>query len=181
MDAKNTVPSHFGDWQYLKKEICRGTSQPLSYAPFVFYFLLAIIGLGCLGIWVELIKVLLSANTQNFDRMLTALGTFFPALIGSSAFRLILASTDKRDKIFASFGFGMCLLAFAAAILISLLHVSFPIVTLCAAVAFAGFAIWLWWFANGDDPVFKSNLPIDAPSGGDTSKSLKGDTSGFRE
>lgn len=180
MSSNNSTGAHGGDWRYLKREIGRRTTQPFSHAPFVFYVLLAIIGLGCLGIWVELLKVATSSVHLNYDGVLTALATFFPALIGSSSLQLILSSTGNRDKVLVSFGFSVIIIAFAAAVLISLLNPLLPNFTFWASVIFAVIAVWLWWFTNGDDPTYKS-APIDAPSGGNTGRQLKGDTSGFQE
>jgi hypothetical protein len=169
-----------GDWPYLRREIRRRTFQPFSHAPFIFYVLLAILGLGCLGIWVELVKVAMSSSQSSYEGVLTALATFFPALIGSSSLQLILTSTGNRDKVLVSFGYFISSLAIAAVILISVLHAALPNITFWAAVFFTVAAIWLWWFTNGDDPTYKS-APLDASSGGDTDKPLRGDTSGFRE
>lgn len=179
MSSESKACTRSGDWHYLKREIFRRTSQPFSDVPFVFYVLLAIIGLGCLGIWVELIKVALSSG-KNYDGVLTALATFFPALIGSSALQLILVSTGNRDKVLVSFGYLVSIAAFAAVILMSVFHSLLPVLTFWTSVLFTVGAVWLWWFTNGDDPTYKS-APIDAPSGGSTSRPLNGDTSGFQE
>lgn len=180
MSSESNTGARAGDWHYIRHEIRRRTTQPFSHAPFVFYVLLAIILLGCLGIWVELIKVAISSGQPNYDGVLTALATFFPALIGSSSLQLILSSTGNRDKVLVSFGYFVSIVAFAAVVLISVLHPFLPRVTFWASVVFAVLAVWLWWFTNGDDPTYKS-APIDAPSGGNTGRQLKGDTSGFQE
>ncbi|MCA3641217.1 MAG: hypothetical protein IOC63_05065 [Methylobacterium sp.] len=175
----NTNAVH-GDWHYLRREISRRTCQPFSDVPFVFYVLLAIVGLGCLGIWFELIKLSLSSDLPKYDGVLTALATFFPALIGSSSLQLILTSTGNKDKVLVSFGYLVSLMAFGAVVLISVFHPTSPVLTLSASVLFSVFAVWLWWFTNGDDPTYKS-ASVDAASGGDTGKPLRGTTSGFKE
>lgn len=177
-DAK--IISDRGDWRYLRREIVRRTRQPFSHAPFVIYVLLAIIGLGCLGIWVELIKFFLSLGQPNYSGFLTALATFFPALVGSSSLQLILVSTGNRDKVLAAFGYGITLIAFGAAVAVNVFHPTLPKLTLWASVFFAVGAVWFWWFTNGDDPTYKS-APVDAASGGDTGKPLKGDTREYKE
>jgi hypothetical protein len=169
-----------GDWKYLGKEIRRRTREPFAHVPFVFYVILAIIGLGCLGIWVELIKLAVSPGVGNWEGVLTALATFFPALIGASSHHLILASTGSRDKVLASFGYAASTSALVGAALIAIFHKMVPNLSFWAAVVFALAAIWLWWFTNGDDPTYKS-ARIDAASGGDPDRAPKGDTSGFRE
>jgi putative Ca2+/H+ antiporter (TMEM165/GDT1 family) len=174
LGLKKGTDGSSGDWRYLWREIGRRTTQPFSHAPFVFYVLLAILGLGCLGIWVELIKVALSTGQPSYDGVLTALATFFPAMIGSSSLQLILCSTENRDKVLVSFGYFVSIVAFAAVVLISVLHPLLPGTTFWASVIFAVIAVWLWWFTNGDDPTYKS-APFDAASGGNVGRKLKGD------
>lgn len=169
-----------GDWSYLWSEIKRRTVQPFSSIPFLIYVLVAIIGLGCLGIWVELIKLALQTPGGSRGAVLTALCTFFPALIGSTAFQLILGATGKSDKIFVSIGYLVLILGLGAVILITLFNGLLPSKTFWAAVAFSAGAVWLWWITNGDDPTYKST-PVDAASGGDPNRKLKGNTQGYKE
>lgn len=180
MESGDSRDKPDGDWKYLGKELRRRTREPFAHVPFVFYVVLAIIGLGCLGIWVELIKLALSPGTGNWEGVLTALATFFPALIGASSHHLILASTGSGNKVLVSFGYVAGFAAFGGAALIAIFHRMLPDLSFWAAVVFALAAIWLWWFTNGDDPTYKS-ARIDAASGGDTERALKGDTRGFRE
>lgn len=169
-----------GDWSYLWTEIKRRTTQPFSDVPFVIYVLVGIVGLGCLGIWVEVVKTFLSPSFVGGDGVLTALATFFPALICSSSLQLILASTGRGDKVLVSIGYFVSFVAVIAAVLISVLNSRMPHYTVWAAVAFSVLAIWLWWFTNGDDPTYKS-APVDAATGGNPTRALKGDTTGFQE
>lgn len=180
MSSANYGYKEYGDWRYLKHELVRRTYQPLSDVPFVFYVLLAIIGLGCLGIWVELVKVAIASGQRGYDGVVTALATFFPALVGSSSLQLVLTSTGNKDKVLVSFACLACGISFAAVILISVLYPHFPDYSFWASALFAIGAVWLWCFTNGDDPTYKS-APVDAPSGGDPNRRLKGDTHGYEE
>ena len=162
-----------GDWRYFCREVTRRTTQPCSHFPFVVYVVVAIIGLGCLGIWVELIKLAWSPELNNYSGVLTALATFFPALIGSSSLQLILTSTDRSDKVFVAFGCFVMFVAFGAVVLITLFHTYLPLLTTWSCVLFAFLAVWLWWFTNGDDPTYKTTA-VDAASGGDPSRAPKG-------
>jgi hypothetical protein len=169
-----------GDWIYLWREIKRRTFQPFSSIPFLIYVVVAIVGLGCLGIWVELIKLALQTPGGSQSAVLTALCTFFPALIGSTAFQLILGATGKSDKIFVSIGYLVLILGLGGVILITLFNWLHPVKTFWAAVLFSASAVWLWWITNGDDPTYKSTS-VDAASGGDPNRTLKGNTRGFKE
>ena len=180
MNSTGRNDTEISDWKYLWQEMGRRTKQPFADAPFVIYVLLAIIGLGCLGIWVELIKMFFAQGTHRYDGVFTALSTFYPALVGSAAFQLILSSTGRGDKTLVSFGFFVSVISFASVVLISIFYNYSPVICLLASVFLACFAVWLWCFTNGDDPTYKS-APVDAASGGDPSKALKGSTNGFIE
>ncbi|MBC6407912.1 MAG: hypothetical protein GDA40_07225 [Rhodobacteraceae bacterium] len=169
-----------GDWKYLWREIKRRTSQPISNAPFVIYVLGAIVGLGGLGVWVETIELALRTPGGSQTAVLTALCTFFPALFGSATFRLILDATGKGDKVLVSLGYFVLFLGFGAVIPITRLNGLYPVTTFWVAVLCSAIAVWLWWIANGDDPTYKT-ASVDAPSGGDPEKRLKGTTQGFKE
>lgn len=176
-DANSSSPS---DWKHLRSELCRRTWQPFSSAPFVIYVLLAIVGLGCLGIWVELVKLARVDGDGSSDGVLTALATFYPALVGSASLQLILYSTGRGDKTLTSFALLACIASLASVVLISVFHTQFPILTVRAAIFFVLFSIWLWWITNADDPTYKS-APIDAASGGDPDRPLAGSTKGFKK
>ncbi len=118
MNTAKTKPGSKGDWRYLGHEIWRRTWGPFSNVPFVFYVVLAILCLGGLGIWVELVKTALDSPPKNFDGVLTALSTFFPALIGSASLQLILASTGNSDKVLVSFALLACFVSFFGVVLI---------------------------------------------------------------
>jgi hypothetical protein len=72
---------HPGDWDYLWLQLKRRTPEPLGDVPFVFYVFLGIVIFGGLGIWVELLKILISTKPAELAGLITAVNTFFPALI----------------------------------------------------------------------------------------------------
>lgn len=179
MSSIDADPNPVGDWRYLGREIWRRTWNPFRNVPFVFYVVLAILGLGCLGIWVELVKTQVSSTPSSYDGVLTAIATFYPALIGSASLQLILTSTGKSDKVLVSFALLACFASFFSVVLISVFHQLYPVWCFWAASYFAAFAVWFWWFTNGDDVTYQ-NAAIDAAAGGDTSKALKGDLDDFK-
>ncbi|QUJ78339.1 hypothetical protein KDD17_18290 [Sulfitobacter albidus] len=178
MSSKDTNPDQLGDWQYLGREIWRRSWQPFKNVPFVFYVVLAIICLGGLGIWVEVIKGQLGQATDN-SGLLTALSTFFPALIGSASLQLILSSTGNSDKILVSFSLLACFVSFFGVVLITVFYPVHPTWSLAAAIWFGIFAVWFWWFTNGDELTYQ-NAPIDAAAGGNTARAVKGNLSEFK-
>ena len=124
----------------------------------MFYVILAIICLGGLGIWVEIIKGQLGQSADD-SGLLTALSTFFPALIGSASLQLILSSTGNSDKVLVSFSLLACFVSFFGVVLITIFYPVHPAWSLGAAVWFGIFAVWFWWFTNGDELTYQ-NAPI---------------------
>tara|TARA_R110000787_G_C13419772_1_gene444788 strand:- start:1306 stop:1848 length:543 start_codon:yes stop_codon:yes gene_type:complete len=178
LSSKDTNPDQLGDWQYLGREMHRRTFAPFKSVPFVFYFILAIVVLGGLGVWVEVAKTQLNQNWK-VDGLLTALSTFFPALIGSASLQLILKSTDSSDKILISFSLLVCIPSFVGVGLIAAFFSLHPSLCLYAAIGFSILAVWFWWFTNGDDLTYR-NAPIDAATGGNTARTIKGNLSDFK-
>ena len=168
-------------WPYLFREIKNRTCTPMKDPAFVIYLLIAIIGLGGLGIWAELIKVvLLNSLDQQFDlnSLQTAIVTFFPALIGTSALQLNYAAVDNDDKILLAFGWLGMFSAIIAAILISTLsYISEKDHYFYISIVFAIVAVWFWCFTNGYNPNFKSST--EGAAGGNPLNALKGNTKGF--
>lgn len=148
--------------------------------PFVLYVLIAIIGFGCLGIWVELVKFSNAPEPSNTNGILTALATFYPALIGSASLQMVLYSTGRSDKILTIVAMLFFCVAFGSVVLVSVYHARLPDLTMRVAIGFSIFAVWLWWIVNADDPTYKS-VAVDAATGGDPSKAPKGTTKGFKE
>jgi hypothetical protein len=168
-----------GDWGYLKGELIRRTQEPLKDVPFVIYFITSILLFGGLGIWVELVKLTLSKSQPDYASLITAISTFYPALIASSSLQLILASANKSDKIFISFGlFNLCFFGLSS-ILLGTFSKQYPVIVMLLAVVFSLLAAWIWWVTNCDDPTFKKIQKIDAATGGDPNRNLTGDYSGY--
>lgn len=157
-----------GDWAYLRHELKRRTFEPAAHFPFVVYVVVAVIGYGGLGIWAEIVK---GAEKSN---LITAVITFFPALVGSTAYQLILASPN--NKVLTSFAQLMSFILLGCAILLAIFTTSCPIGALWAGILSSTIAIWMWWFTNADDPTFRRSPPPDAATGGNTDRVLTGDT-----
>ena len=168
-----------GDWVYLRRELKRRTFQPCRHAPFVIYVIVSIVILGGLGIWVEVLKFISARQSVSFDGLLTAMATFSPALVGSASIQLALVATGSSDRILTSFATLVLVSSFASVILIWFSYSFYPMVALACAIILVIFSVWLWWITNGDDPTYKK-VSIDTASGGDTSRELSGDTSGFK-
>jgi hypothetical protein len=166
------------DWAYLWGEIKKRTLEPVKAVPFVIYIFLGIVLFGGLGIWTELLKILISDKPLDLAGLLTAVMTFFPTLIGSTAIQLVLASF--QNKILQSFALFILFVFLAVAILLPFFSSDHPVAVLTIASIASLCAIWTWWFTNSAEPTFRHMVPIDAPSGGPAANPLKGNLSGFK-
>jgi hypothetical protein len=180
LSAADTESPRRSDWKHIGSEVWRRTWEPFSSVPFVLYVVIAIIGFGCLGIWVELVKFSNATDPADTNGILTALATFYPALIGSASLQMVLYSTGRSDKILTIVAMLFFCVAFGSVVLVSVYHARLPELTMKVAIGFSVFAVWLWWIVNADDPTYKS-VAVDAASGGDPKRDPKGTTKGFKE
>jgi hypothetical protein len=139
---------------------------------------MAVIGFGGWGIWFEWSK-LGQSSSQDLSPLLTALITFFSAVIASSAMQLIYQGFDKGDKVVG--GVGAVALAVLLAIAGSLLSggSSDPVKSIHTSVICSAFSVWVWIMANCDDPLFKSKPRVDAPIGGSVDAQVVGSVDGI--
>ena len=62
----------FGDWQRLGNQLKARTVGPLKNVPFVFYVLLGPFMFGALGVWVEIIHIIISKAPPEYAALITA-------------------------------------------------------------------------------------------------------------
>lgn len=168
------------DYLKLRRELWRRTHEPVRELPFVVYVFTGILLFGGLGVWVEILKIILAGSPVEFAGLITAVVTFFPALIGSTTLQLVLGSVNGGDKVMVSFALLMMCVFLTFAILLPFFSGTHPIGVLGCGIACSAFAIWTWWITNGDDPDFKKVVKPDAATGGNPQRQLPGDLNGFQ-
>jgi hypothetical protein len=149
----------------------------VSELPFVIYVFLGIILFGGLGIWTELLKYIL-ADKPDVAGLITAIMTFFPALVGATSIQLILAASE--DKVMISFALLILCCFLTAAILLPFFSSAHPTAVLAIAALLSLGAVWVWWFTNSEDPTYRKKPQTDAAAGGSVEKPVSGDLSGFQ-
>ena len=180
MQSNSAIPNQKeGEFAYLWRELRRRTVEFPNRFSFIVYVLVAIVGLGGLGIWTELVNLALSDNRDDaLDDLFIAATTYYPAVAGSATFQLIMIATGNTDRVMTSFGFLAMFLFTVAALLSTVLRALCPFASLALAPILAAASIWVWIVANADNPIYKP-VPVDAPSGGNPSRDPKGDLSDF--
>ncbi len=177
MSNTDTIETAAGDWKYLCQELTRRTREPTKNFAFLVHVLLAIILFGGLGMWIEILKLVISPYPLELAGLITAVITFFPTLIGSTSLQLVLASQNNR--IFMSFALLLLCTFTTFAILLPFFSVTHPVIVLVLGAACSLCAIWAWWITNGGDPIYKSTPPADAATGGSIDRKLPGTLEGF--
>lgn len=168
-----------GDWKYLGRELRKRTCDPITQVPFVIYVFLGIVMFGGLGVWTELYKVALSKSPREIGSLTTAFLTFFPALIGSTTLQLVYSSVNKGDKIIGAFSLFVFCIFVSFAIILPSFSTLCPVTVLVLAIICSICAVWVWWFANADDPTYKRLPPPDSATGGSIDRNLPGSLTGF--
>lgn len=146
---------------------------PLGHVSFWTYFILAIIGLGAVGVWVELFRWMLTAESGT-EGMLTAIYTYFPAVAAGATLQLVMASDDKHVRSFSM------LLAFVigATVVPHALGLVKVVGSFLWGLVGTVFSLGLWWIANGANQDFLDLTPVDS-LGGDSSMEPKGNIGDF--
>ena len=180
MQSDPTIPDQQeGEFAYLWRELRRRTAEFPKRVPFIVYVLVAILGLGGLGIWAELVKVVLSDNRDALEGLFISATTYYPAVAGSAAFQLLMIATGNSDRVMTAFGLFVMFFFLVAALLSTVFHAHWPFASLFLAPILAIASIWTWIVANADNPIYK-HVPVDAASGGSPSRDPKGNLSEFK-
>ncbi|MDD9964036.1 MAG: hypothetical protein OXU70_18315 [Gammaproteobacteria bacterium] len=180
MQLDSTIPDYQeGEFTHLRRELQRRMSEFPKRFSLIAYVLAAIVILGGLGIWTELVKIALTDKTYTVDGLFTAATTFYTAVGASATYQLHLIATGNSDRVLTAFSFLTMALLFAAAVLLTVFRTQYPIVSLIPTLLLPLVSIWVWVVANADDPIYKP-VSVDAASGGSTSQEPKGDLSEFK-
>lgn len=159
-------------------EIKGRSLKPFDHPSFIVYFLVAILGLGGLGVWVELYRWIYDPSCHpSLSGIRTAVNTFYPALAGAAALQLVWSEQAKQLR-------SVAILLFVAFIATALWLAPAIITDLSATIAgsIASLAaLWCWWIANANTPDFQDTNPDAAVGGGDpATKPLPGGLNGFQ-
>ncbi|WOH75542.1 hypothetical protein RX330_10755 [Bradyrhizobium sp. NDS-1] len=166
------------EWSQLFKELRKRTIEPLQSVSFVVYAIVGTAILGGLGIWVEVTKIILADGAIDLTNLLTAMTTFFMALVGTAAYQMNFAAVERKDKPMIAFAWIMFFIFFIAAIFLSLFGTRQTAYCIVAGVFSSVGAIWFWWITNGGDRLWQKIEP-DAPAGGALDRNIRGDLEGF--
>lgn len=163
-------------WAALRRELASRLFEPFEHPTFVFYFFGIVFGVGGVGAWVELFKILQQQETTSpLDGLLTSLITFCFALVGTSCTQLIIE--ESQSKALRALAQLVLFLAFFGGAL-AIAGVGSGQTAAIWAWALASIAaLVVWWIANATSKGLKDP---DVPTGGDVKKTLPGDLSDYK-
>ncbi|MEO6563885.1 MAG: hypothetical protein ABIN99_12715 [Nitrosospira sp.] len=161
-----SIAKGFESWSAIRKELRKRTVEPIYHFSFVTYFFLAVVVVGGVGVWLELISYFFLApktptGDASVERLHTAVITFFPALAGTASMQLIWA--EDNQKFLRAFAILMLFFFFIVALAISNPMIFQQCTALIIGFIASGFALWTWWIANAKQQDYLDNL--DAPLG----------------
>lgn len=172
-----------GPYRQLWQELGRRTKTPFLDLTFVIYVFLGVLLFGGLGVWSEVFTNLIRKDWQ-WDTVIHALSTYYPALIGAATIQLILEANRQEQRIFDRPLTAFSLLILLGSILSGILIRVFEATSTFSNFCFWGtcvltiLGIWIWVVANCDNPDLKTDP--SAASGGDPTRPLKGNLEGFK-
>lgn len=151
------------------REISRRLRKPIRHLTFVMVGVLAVAGLGCLAIWLELIRYAAAVPAASLANLKLALATTAPAIATAPALEMIL--NKERNNVVTSVG--IIFLAICLVLTLYLIEGSpsdFAAVIL--GILDCIFAIVTWWISAADNENILDRPEPDDPVAGDAKRDL---------
>ena len=162
-------------WAALWRELVLRAVEPIEHPTFVIFFFAIVVGVGGIGTWVELFKLIRPQGTPApLDGLITSLITFFFALVGTSCTQLIIE--ESESKALRALAQLVLFLAFVGAVLATAGVWSGQAGVLPWTLASVA-ALVIWWLANAKSPGLRDP---DAPTGGTVTKTLPGNLANYK-
>lgn len=176
-------------FKLLWQEIRRRSREPLKDVSYWSYIFVAVIFMGALGVWVQIIKIaILSANVDkltgcffwaHMQDLAEALLVYFPAIAGVACAQIVLGEDDEKEYMrsaaFSVLMFVFIIVAVDAVLLYAHAQVFWAIVI---GTAMTLFSIFVYWIAHADSSV--RGTPTTAPMGGSEDTDMPGDDSEYQ-
>lgn len=181
----NPEQSEWHLFRELGREALSRSRTPLRHPSFISFFILAVIGFGALGIWIEVYSLILPELIQtpkvpqamDLSSLRAAVLTFFPAVAGTSAMQLIWG---EKPKHFRSVSVLLLVIPIVVALTTSSSRVP-DWLALSAGALMSVLSMWVWWIANGTHPDLLDKQIDPKSTLGDNNPlaPMRGSTEGF--
>jgi hypothetical protein len=150
-------------WPALGRELADRTVKPAFHPSFVMFFIVAIVGVGPTGFWIELYAFVFKCQA-NAAALRASFVSFVPAFVAATTMQLVWAESEKRSmRAFAILVLAICMLM--------LVFCGSEAIDDRAGIAWGGvstvIALWMWWIANAHQKEFQDqSAVVDNPIGG---------------
>lgn len=167
-----------GNWEALGLELWKRTTRGLKHPSYLIFFLIAIVGIGAVGFWIEVYSWWIADPAIPTTSIRTAIVAFVPAFMASTSMQLIWAESNLRSlRATAIFLLAICILGL-------IFCKSLPVGNAYAVytgIFSSVIALWTWWIANANQATFLDGWTPDVTKGPrDVNAKLAGDASGFK-
>lgn len=170
-------PTIVNGWLELWLQLKERTTRPCSHVSFVLYFIIGVLACGALGVWFEILRWI-NAPEGGPSAILTALETFFPALVGSTSLQVMFEENgNKRMRAFAAAYLTVFLAIFVVLMVVTRIPTGVSFAVAIVACLSAG---WVWWIANANNPAFRDDVNDEDPLGGSVKQKPAGSLTGFQ-
>lgn len=170
-------------WPLFRQEFSNRAISPFKQPTYFWYFL-ASMGAGTIGIWMTVGEDLLFSTADpsvspafSEDKLFRSILTFFAALGSASCARIVMI--EDKAKHLRSFFVFLLLMFFFFAIATFAVGTRDSIAGLNMAIGGAVVAIITWWMANWDEGSYGQE-PDAASLGGDPEADAAGDTGDYK-
>jgi hypothetical protein len=163
-------------WKIFGSDILQRLKQPFAHPPFVLYFLVVIVGVGGIGVWIEIYKTFTKRTDESIISVPRSLSTYLLAILATAAADLILSILETKRSMLM-----LALSSLIAGIVLAVIGLTITTLMWASSCAVLGtiLALLLWLLANADNAkLFESSPPIDAATGGNPEE-IAGNTDGI--
>jgi hypothetical protein len=166
-------------WRVFWEIIIIRFKKPQNHPEFVMYFLVINLIFCALGVYVSIAADWLD-NNKGFDfrALNTNVTTFYIAILAGACFDLFLTKAKILKTTISIFSISVLILGIAALIISYLIRLRYalPLTALFVLVSF-----FMWWIANAEnDKLMNDDVPPNVTTGGDLTKAILGDLTGFK-
>jgi len=159
------------------QELWKRTRRGVKHPSYVMFFLVAILGVGAVGIWIELYTWLAAKPAISNGSIRTSLVAFVPAFMASTSMQLIWAESQRSLRATALTLAFVCMIGW---IFCKILPPENDY-AIFAGVFSSLVALWTWWIANANQADIMDGWSPEVTKGPiNLDVKLAGDVSGFR-
>lgn len=165
-------------WKSFLSDVLQRLKQPFRHPSFGMYFVFFMLGVGGIGVWLELIKAILNPTFEAKMLVPRSLSTYLLAVIATAAADLVM-SEEQTKRYMRMFALSSLVVGTALGV-VGLTIPFYRWAISCAALGTI-LGLLLWLLANSaNSKLLEQDPPVDAATGGDPDQNLAGNLDGLQ-